>query len=501
MSENDQTPEPTGPGNPDAEPTQQFEPASQPAPSFAGPSGPPPSSNAEATTPLWFDDTAVTPGAVATAPAPAPVGRKRRRVGLASTAVVATIVLGAAAGYGGAALFDHNNNDDASGIFSGSSSSASPSGTSTAPAGSIQAVAADVLPSVVKIEVAGTSESGSGSGIILTADGTILTNNHVVEIVGKSGKIRVDFNDGTSASATVLGTDPLTDTAVIKADKTGLKPATIGSSDALAVGQSVVAIGAPYGLDSTVTSGIVSALNRPVNVGSDSAGNATVYPAIQTDAAINPGNSGGALVNLDGQVVGINASIRTASDGTSSDSGSIGLGFAIPIDEVKPIIEQMIKGETPTHARLGITVHDVGTSTSSSDGQGNGQGEGQGEGQGNGQGDGSGSLPSFPFGQDQQSPGQGQSQSPQQEQSVSPFTEAGAQIKDVSSGSTAEKAGLKSGDIITKVDDHMIIGSDSLVATIRAYRPGDKVTITYTRDGKEKTVSLNLDSDASSSKS
>ncbi|WP_300681365.1 trypsin-like peptidase domain-containing protein [Nocardioides sp.] len=498
MSDNDQTPEPTGPSNPDAEPTQQFEQAAPPASPYAGPSGPPPAGNPEATTPLWLNDTTVAPTAVATAER-----KPRRKAGLATAAVAATVVLAAAAGYGGAALFDNTHDTSSSGsIFSSSGSSSSKGTNAVAPSGSIQAVAADVLPSVVKIEVAGTSESGSGSGIILTADGTILTNNHVVEIAGKTGKIRVDFNDGSSASATILGTDPLTDTAVIKVDKTGLKPATIGSSDALAVGQGVVAIGSPYGLDSTVTSGIVSALNRPVNVGSDSNNNATVYPAIQTDAAINPGNSGGALVNMDGQVVGINASIRTASDSTTSDSGSIGLGFAIPIDEVKPIIEQMIKGETPTHARLGITVHDVGADTSSSGGSGGSQGQG-GSGGSQGQGDGSGGF-TFPFGGGQsQSPSQGESQSPSQGQSqtVSPFTLPGAQIKDVSSGSAGAKAGLKTGDIITKVDDHQIVGSDSLVATIRAYRPGDKVTLTYTRDDKEKTVTLTLDSDASSSKS
>ncbi|WP_238694302.1 S1C family serine protease [Nocardioides daphniae] len=158
----------------------------------------------------------------------------------------------------------------------------------------------------------------------------------------------------------MLGTDPLTDTAVIKAEGvSGLTPATIGKSGNLQVGQQVVAIGSPFGLDATVTSGIVSALGRPVNVGSaDDQGNSTTYPAIQTDAAINPGNSGGPLVDLTGSVVGINSSIRTASSGTSSASGSIGLGFSIPMDEILPIIDQMKAGEQPTHARLGIRVSD-----------------------------------------------------------------------------------------------------------------------------------------------
>jgi len=238
------------------------------------------------------------------------------------------------------------------------------------------------------------------------------------------------------------------------------------------VGQSVVAIGSPFGLDSTVTSGIVSALDRPVNVGTDSSNNATVYPAIQTDAAINPGNSGGPLVDMSGKVVGINASIRSTTDSSSGQAGSIGLGFAIPMDEVKPVIEQMVKGQTPTHARLGISVQDVGASQQS-------QQPDQ-------------SDPLDPFGQQQQQ---------EQPNSASPFSSNGAQVREVGSGSTAQKAGIKVGDVITKVDDHMIVSSDSLVATVRSYRPGDKVSVTYTRDGKAQTVSLTLDSDEGSTKS
>ena len=217
--------------------------------------------------------------------------------------------------------------------------------------GSVEAVAEKVLPSVVQINVSGPQGSGSGSGIILSEDGQILTNNHVVELAADGGTLTVSFNDGTTAEATVLGTDSLTDTAVIQAqDVSGLTPATIGSSDDLRIGQAVVAVGSPFGLESTVTSGIVSALNRPVQVASDGQGNSTTYPAIQTDAAINPGNSGGPLVDLSGNVVGINSSIRTSSTGSD---GSIGLGFSIPIDEVLPIVEQMANGEDadPRQAR------------------------------------------------------------------------------------------------------------------------------------------------------
>jgi putative serine protease PepD len=412
---------------------------------------------------------------------------RRRGMGLAAGALAAALIVGGGAGFGTAALY-HHHEGNSGGVFSsaGTTSTVVDEQKQVAQEGSVEAVAAKVLPSVVKIEVSGSTEAGSGSGIVLSSDGLIMTNNHVVEIAGKSGTIKVYFNDGSQADATIVGTDPLTDSAVIKAQGVSdLKPATIGKSSQLAVGQSVVAIGSPFGLDSTVTSGIVSALNRPVNVGSDNQGNATVYPAIQTDAAINPGNSGGALVDLAGNVVGINASIRSTTSGSSdAEAGSIGLGFAIPIDEVMPIIEQMIKGETPTHARLGISVSDV-RSGSGQQGQGS-QGQG---GQGQDQFPGFPQFPNFGGGQGQ---GQGDSDI---------FTTMGAQVQSVSNNSAAEKAGIKKGDIITKVDDHLIAGSDSLVATVRAYRPGDTVTLTWTDSGKTKTAKVTLDSDASSSNS
>jgi putative serine protease PepD len=312
----------------------------------------------------------------------------------------------------------------------------------------VQAVAAKVLPSVVKIEVSGAQGAGSGSGIILSSDGQILTNNHVVELAGTDGSLRVTFNDGSHADATILGTDPLTDTAVIQAQNvSGLTPATIGTSGDLAVGQGVVAVGSPLGLEATVTSGIVSALNRPVDVGNDGQGNSTVYPAIQTDAAINPGNSGGALVDLNGNVVGINAAIATAGQSTGGESGNIGVGFAIPMDEVMPIVDQMAKGETPTHARLGVSVSAASSSQSGI------------------------------------------------------ASDEGAPIEKVNAGSTAANAGIAEGDVVTKVDDHLITDADSLIATIRSYRPGDQVTVTYERGGQTKTVQLTLDSDSEASNS
>jgi putative serine protease PepD len=374
------------------------------------------------------------------------------------------LLVGGAAGVGGAAWYDAWQGDD-SPAASSASGPVTASNAAVAPSGSVEKVAATVLPSVVKINVAGSSGSGSGSGIVLRKDGTILTNNHVVALARGGGSITVNFNDGSTAKANVVGTDPVTDMAVIKAEGVSdLTPATIGKSAELKVGQAVVAIGSPYGLNSTVTSGIVSALNRPVSVSTEEqqqtpgfpdfgfgeqqpqqqqqSNLSTTYPAIQTDAAINPGNSGGPLVDMSGRVVGINSSIRTA-DGATDSGGSIGLGFAIPIDEALPIVNQIIAGQEPTHARLAVTVSDV---------QGN-------------------------------------------------TLAQGAELQSVESGGPADKAGLQKGDVITKVDDQLIDGSESLVATIRGHRPDEKVTLTYLRDGKTHTTTATLGSDANTKES
>ncbi|MCX6396838.1 MAG: trypsin-like peptidase domain-containing protein [Propionibacteriales bacterium] len=386
-----------------------------------------------------------------------PVTAPRSR-GLAAGVLVGALLLGGAAGVGGAAGFNAWDDDANSSSSAAPSSAGSVRATNAAdlPDGSVEKVAAAVLPSVVKINVTGQSGSGSGSGVVLKADGTILTNNHVVSVAGSNGTITVNLNDGRTVKATVLGTDPVTDMAVIKADATGLTPADIGKSADLQVGQSVVAVGSPYGLNATVTTGIVSALNRPVSVQTEddsqgtnpfgqqtpqTSGSSTTYPAIQTDAAINPGNSGGPLVNLAGQVVGINSSIRTG--GSADSGGSIGLGFSIPIDEVLPIVNQIIDGQDPTHARLAITVSDVASSTLAQ----------------------------------------------------------GALVRSVEKNGPADEAGLKEGDVITKVNEDLIDGSESLIATIRGHRPDEEVTLTYLRDGKTQTTTAKLGSDADTSTS
>ncbi len=405
-----------------------------------------PAGSREPTTPLPPPGLGVYGPPPADASPATPPTERPRRGAFAATVVAASLLVGGGAGVAGAALWDANQENPSSSASAARTTTPVIDQGDTAPAqGSVEQVAAAVLPSVVKIDVSGQQGAGSGSGIILSTDGQILTNNHVVEVAGDGGSIRVAFDDGSYADARVLGTDPLTDTAVIQAEGvSGLTAATIGQSANLDVGQEVVAIGSPFGLESTVTSGIVSALNRPVNVGTDGQGGSTTYPAIQTDAAINPGNSGGPLVDMTGAVVGINSSIRTASSGAiGAESGSIGLGFSIPIDEVMPIIDQMINGETPTHARIGIGVGPLSGSNAD--------------------------------------------------------LVDGAQVSQVNPGSPAEKAGLRDGDVITQVDGTLITGPDSLVATVRSYRPGDKVEVTWSRGGQTQTATVTLESDATTS--
>ena len=312
-----------------------------------------------------------------------------------------------------------------------------------APAGSVEQVAATVLPSVVSISVRTASGGGSGTGVVLSSDGLILTNNHVVAAAAQGAQLEVTFNDGKSAEATIVGRDPATDLAVIRAGGvSGLTPATLGDSTELRPGQEVVAVGSPLGLQGTVTSGIVSALDRPVRTGGgDPSGSdrATVLDAIQTDAAINPGNSGGPLVNMRGEVVGINSAIATLG-GAGGQSGSIGLGFSIPITQARAIAEQLIESGSAVHAQLGVSVSDVASGDA-----------------------------------------------------------AGAAIAMVQPNGSAADAGLEVGDVVTKVEDRDVDSADALIAAVRSHRPGDKVTLTYQRDGDTRTATVSLGSDVPAS--
>ncbi|TDC49659.1 PDZ domain-containing protein [Jiangella ureilytica] len=351
-------------------------------------------------------------------------------------------VVGGAAGAGVVAVVNDDDGDGSSPVSRSDLSNSGSDGTSqqAADVTGVQAVAAEVTPSVVSIAVQSQFGQAGGTGVIISSDGEIITNNHVVEGVGQGGTVQVTFSDGTTADAEVVGTDPLTDLAVIKAqDVSGLQPAELGNSGDLAVGQQVVAIGSPLGLDGTVTSGIVSALNRPMAASSEGQpqnGVNSVIDAIQTDAPINPGNSGGPLVNMDGQVVGINSAILT----TGSGNGSIGLGFSIPIDQAKPIVEELRAGQEATHAQIGVGVGD-------------------------------------PQGGDVR----------------------GALIAQVNPGSAGDEAGLQEGDIVTHVGDRVITDATSLIAAVRSHRPGDEIELTYVRDGQENTATVTLGSDAQTS--
>ena len=299
-----------------------------------------------------------------------------------------------------------------------------------APPGSVQQVAQEVLPSVVQLQVVSGGGAGSGSGIVLSSDGLILTNNHVVEAAAGGGSLEVSLNDGRIVPATILGRDRTSDLAVVRAHGvSGLNPAELGRSDDLVVGQQVVAVGSPLGLSGTVTAGIISALERPVRAGGQGSDQSTVLDAIQTDAAINPGNSGGALVDMQGRVIGVNTAIATVALG--GQGGSIGLGFAIPIDQARRITEELTTTGRATQPVLGVRV------TSGPNG--------------------------------------------------------GAQVEQVEPDSPAEQAGIPAGAVITRVDDRGIEDSDELVAAIRSYPPGSRVDITFaTPGGPERTVPVTL---------
>ncbi|MGW5362079.1 S1C family serine protease [Actinopolymorpha pittospori] len=368
-----------------------------------------------------------------------PNDRGPRRRGAAAIAAVA-LAAGLIGGGAGTAATYYLTRDEGGFSSTALDQPIKPQNASNAPAGSVQQVANKVLPSVVSITIATSQGVGNGSGIVLSDDGLILTNNHVAAAGSQGGSLSVTFSDGKTVKASVVGTDPTTDLAVIRAARTsGLNPAQLGSSAGLSVGQNVVAIGSPLGLSGTVTSGIVSALDRPVRTSGESESDqSTVIDAIQTDAAINPGNSGGALVNMAGQVVGINSAIATLGSSMGGQSGSIGVGFAIPIDEARPIAKQLIDDGRAEHAQLGVTV----TEATGSDG-----------------------------------------------------VSTGAALQGVNANGAADKAGLRQGDVITKVDDRQVTDADGLIAAVRSYRPGAKVTLTYVRDGQTHTAKATLGTD------
>ena len=412
---------------------------------------------------------------------PAAFVKPKRAVSLPVVAAIAVAALVGGVSGAGVSLWATSMNDDDAGTVTSSPTTVTVGNPDDAT--TITAVALKAAASVVTISVKSGEQGGTGSGVVLTKDGYILTNTHVVTLDGAAAKptVQVQTSDGRLLEATIVGTDPIADLAVIKVkDVDDLVPATFADSTKLNVGDSAIAIGAPLGLSGTVTNGIVSSLNRSIQIASsaapeesesdsgDNGGNgqqgdspfdfwqfdqngsdqnstssssATISLAvIQTDAAINPGNSGGALLDSDGNVIGINVAIASAGSGSSSgQSGSIGVGFAIPSNFAKRIADEIIETGTATHGLLGASVLDVTEDDSSSA---------------------SGVV--------------------------------GAAIKEIVSGGAADKAGLKVGDVITGVDGIHITGKTDLTAQVRALAAGSEATFSYVRDGKSASVKVTL---------
>jgi putative serine protease PepD len=394
---------------------------------------------------------------------PTPEPRQRSSATTLVAVAAAAALIGGASGAGIAAWAVSANTAD------GSTNSTDPQTITVNDPGGVNvvnAVAAKAGPSVVTISVASQRAGGSGSGVILSEDGYVLTNNHVVTLDGESndGTIEVTTADGRIFAAEIVGNDPTVDLAVIKlVDASGLTPIEFGDVDALDVGDRAVAIGAPLGLANTVTDGIVSVLDRSIQIrssavpddGSDDDGGQNPFdfdipgqqsnsgagsisvPVIQTDASINPGNSGGALVNDSGELIGIVVAIATAG-GSSGSSGSIGVGFAIPADLAQRVATELIENGEATHGLLGASVRDASS--------------------------GDGSI-------------------------------VGAIIVDengIVPGGAAEEAGLRAGDIITELDGVRIAGSVDLTARVRWHAAESDVELVYVRDGEEHTVTVTL---------
>jgi putative serine protease PepD len=292
------------------------------------------------------------------------------------------------------------------------------------------AVAEKVLPSVVSLEVEGAKSEVTGSGFVYDDDAHVVTNNHVIEPAADGGDIVVAFSDGREVTAEIVGRSPAYDLAVIELDEpAGVPPVSLGSSDGVVVGQGVVAIGSPLGLNATVTAGIISATQRPVTAGGS--GETSYINALQTDAAINPGNSGGPLVDLDGRVIGVNSAIATLGSAADEQAGNIGVGFSIPMDQVVSTVEQILETGHAEYPIIGAQVS-VGNDAD------------------------------------------------------------GARVQDVSTDSPAQQAGIEDGDLITAINEDRVNDGVELIVKIRSFEPGETVTLKVSRDGQTESYDVVL---------
>ncbi|SFQ19069.1 serine protease, S1-C subfamily, contains C-terminal PDZ domain [Amycolatopsis arida] len=356
-------------------------------------------------------------------------GRRVKPTALALLGVVALLV-GAAGGLVGWAIAGAGDS------LTGELNIAEATAAKERPAGSVADVAGRVAPAVVSVEVKAGQSGGVGSGVVLDRQGYVVTNHHVVSQAVKDPETEITavFTDGTRSQARVVGTDPKTDLAVLKVNVANPVVIQVSKSADLAPGDTVIAVGSPFGLENTVTQGIVSALHRPVTAPGENGDPPVTYDAIQTDAAINPGNSGGALVDATGALVGINSLIRTV--GGDGEGGSIGLGFAIPVDQVVRISESLIRDGHVKHADLGVNAASVAANTSE-----------------------------------------------------------GAQIQNVVAGGPADRAGIAEGDVVTRVGDRAVRNAAELVVAVREHEIGDVVPVRIVRQGTPLTVDVTLGSD------
>ena len=407
------------------------------APSWAPPSGPLPAAPSQP----WHDYAPGTyPLPAHQAGAHAATLTRTRPSGWVWPAVAAlALVVGVLGGVAGSIAYQQADDDTAPSAYGGLSDDEIVE-LPPVKIGGVAAVADALLPSTVQIlaDFDGQTGGATGSGFVLDTSGHIVTNNHVVESAAESdGTVEVVDQDGNSYDAAIIGRSPVYDIAILQIpESAGLQPAALGSSESLRVGDGVVAIGSPLGLSSTVTAGIVSALRRPVTTGSPG-DDSSYINAVQTDAAINPGNSGGPLVNLKGQVVGVNSAIATNGGGTTDGAaGNIGVGFAIPVEQVRITADQILKtGE----ARYPVIGAQVG-GTDSGDVN-------------------------------------------------------GAYLDEVLADTPAQEAGLEAGDVVVEVDGQRVVDGISLIVNIRSHQPGESVEFVYLRDGAERTTTIELDSE------